>query len=72
MGNEVLGVDRDEVRIKAVADQLTHLVIADVRDERALEELGLADYDVAVVAIGDQAVSTYLCGLARAFDFLLA
>ncbi|MCO6441939.1 MAG: TrkA family potassium uptake protein [Nitrococcus mobilis] len=63
LGNEVLGVDRDEVRIKAVADRLTHVVIADVRDERALEELGLADYDAAVVAIGEDLESNILSTL---------
>lgn len=63
LGNEVLGVDRDEARIKAVAEQLTHVVIADVRDERALEELGLADYDAAVVAIGEDLESNILSTL---------
>lgn len=63
LGNEVLGVDRDEARVKAVADRLTHVVIADVREERTLEDLGLADYDAAVVAIGEDLESNILSTL---------
>lgn len=64
LGNEVLGVDRDEKRVNSIADQLTHAVIADVRDERALKELGLKDYDTVVVAIGEDLESNVICTMA--------
>ena len=53
MGYEVLGVDTDEERVQAVADYVTHAVQADSTDEAALRSLGLRNFDVAVVGIGD-------------------
>lgn len=64
LGNEVLAVDRDEQRTTALADEFTHVVAADVADERALEELGVGEFDVAVVAIGEDLESNVLCTLA--------
>lgn len=61
MGNSVLGVDRDEQSVNAVSDQLTQALIADVRDTRALEEMGLKDFDGVVVAIGEDLESNILC-----------
>lgn len=64
LGNEVLGVDLDEARVSAVADRLSHAVIGDVRDERAVQELGLIDFDAVVVAIGEHLEANILCTLA--------
>lgn len=64
LGNEVLGIDKEERAVSAVADQVSHAVIADVRDERVLEELGLADFDGVVVAIGEDLEANILCTLA--------
>jgi trk system potassium uptake protein TrkA len=64
LGNDVLGIDREERRVSAVADHVAHAVIADVRDERVLDELGLADYDGVIVAIGEDLESNVLCTLA--------
>jgi trk system potassium uptake protein len=61
LGKQVLGIDRSEERISAVADKLSHAIIADARDERALADAGLADYDVGVVAIGEDLESSILC-----------
>lgn len=61
LGKDVLGMDRSEERVRAVADRLAHTVIADARDERALADAGLADYDVVVVAIGEDLESSILC-----------
>lgn len=52
LGNDVLGVDRDERRVDRVAEAITHAVVADVTDERTLKELNVEQYDAAVVAIG--------------------
>ncbi len=51
-GHQVLGVDYDEKIVQSMADRLTHVVSADTTDEETLKELGLADMDCAVVAIG--------------------
>ncbi len=63
LGNEVLGIDRDQARVDQLADRLSHAVVADVRDERTVEELDLADYDAVVVAIGEDLESNILCTL---------
>lgn len=51
-GREVLGIDSDERRVQDMASVLTHVVQADTTSEEALRELGVADFDSAVVAIG--------------------
>jgi trk system potassium uptake protein len=51
-GREVLGVDADERLVQNLSDKLTHVVQADTTDEAALRELGIQDFDSAVVAIG--------------------
>ncbi|TDN63276.1 TrkA family potassium uptake protein [Paraburkholderia sp. BL10I2N1] len=64
LGNEVLGIDEDEVRVNHIADEISHAAIADGRDERTLRNLGLAEYDGVVVAIGEDLESSILCTLA--------
>lgn len=51
-GREVLGIDGDEKRVQSLADKLTHVVQADSTDEATLRELGIQDFDSAVVSIG--------------------
>lgn len=53
-GDSVLGIDLDEARVRRYADKLFSTVIADARDDDALREAGLADYDVVIVAIGEE------------------
>lgn len=52
LGQDVLGVDKDEARIQAAADLFTHVVQADATQEGVLEGLGVAKFDAAVVAMG--------------------
>lgn len=52
LGHEVLGVDRDAVRVAELRDTLTHVVEADSADPVALRQIGAPDFDRAVVAIG--------------------
>lgn len=53
LGHDVLAVDRDERAVQSIADEVTHAVQADVTDPDALEALGLADFDTAVVAVSE-------------------
>ena len=53
LGQEVLAVDTDEALISEIAPFVTHAVQADATDEKALAALGLRNFDVAVVTIGD-------------------
>ncbi|GAB2635117.1 potassium channel family protein [Kribbella swartbergensis] len=49
---EILGIDADPRRVQSLADDLTHAVVADTTDEQAMRQLGVPDFDRAVVAIG--------------------
>lgn len=60
-GNHVLGIDRDERNVARVSETLAEAVIADGRDEQALREVGMGNYDVAVVAIGEELEANILC-----------
>jgi trk system potassium uptake protein TrkA len=59
-GREVLGIDGDERLVQNMSDKLTHVVQADSTDEAALRELGIQDFDSAVVAIGSDLEASIL------------
>lgn len=61
LGHSVLGVDFNNKAVDTYADQLTRAAIADVTDRNALEELGLNEYDVVLVAIGDDLQASLVC-----------
>lgn len=52
MGHDVLALDTDEKKVQNMASEITHVVQADATDEAILKELGIANFDVAVVAMG--------------------
>lgn len=60
LGYEVLAIDSSEQRTQEVANLVTHVVQADSTDEEALRSLGLQDFDVVVVAIGQDIQSSIL------------
>jgi trk system potassium uptake protein TrkA len=49
---EVLAVDRDAELVQRYAGSLTHVVEVDSTSEQALRQIGVPDFDRAVVAIG--------------------
>jgi len=51
LGHEVLGVDNDEERVYALKDKITQAVQADITEEKVLKELGVKNFDAAVVSI---------------------
>ncbi len=53
MGHEVLGIDTSEERIQQLKDELTHVIQADATDPETLREIGITDFDVIIVAIGE-------------------
>jgi len=59
-GCEVLAVDVDEARVKAIADEVTDAVRADALDDEALRGLGLRNFEVVVVAIGHEVEASIL------------
>ena len=66
MGKEVLAIDEDFDLVQRWADELTHVVQADSTDEEALRQLGVGDFDRAVVAIGADIEASVLTVLALA------
>jgi trk system potassium uptake protein TrkA len=64
MGKEVLAIDENISLVEKWADQLTHVVQADSTDEEALRQLGVGDFDRAVVAIGADIEASVLTVLA--------
>ncbi len=52
LGHEVLAVDRDPRLVQEWSGRLTHVVEADSTSVEALEQLGVKDLGIAVVAIG--------------------
>ncbi len=53
LGHEVLAVDRNESRVAAVADSVTHAMVADTTDERALKRIGIRNFDCVILSVGD-------------------
>ncbi len=52
MGHEVLGVDENAALVQRMSDRLTQVVQADSTDTEALRQLGVGDFERAVVGIG--------------------
>lgn len=51
-GCEVLVVDDNQDKITDIADYVTHAVCASITDAESLEDLGIRNFDGAIVAIG--------------------
>ncbi len=49
----VLACDRDEYKLQIAANYATHVVQADMTDETALIKLGLGNFDVVILAMGE-------------------
>jgi trk system potassium uptake protein len=52
-GYEVLAIDASADRVQKFSNEVTHVVQADTTDEGALKALGIRNFDVVVVAIGE-------------------
>ena len=81
LGHDVLALDRDGEIVQSAASEVTHAVQVDATSEAALKELGIGNFDIAVVAIGSAIESSVLatillkrlgipCVIARADDEL--
>ncbi len=53
LNHEVMAVDKNEKRVDAVLDYVTNSQIGDSTNAFFLESLGVKNYDVCIVAIGD-------------------
>ena len=60
LGAEVLAMDVRNELVQHVAGEVTHAVVGDAQDKGVLRALGAADFDCAVVAIGDDLAASVL------------
>lgn len=65
MGQEVLGIDIDAAKVENIKDHVTLAAQADLRDERALSQLGIQNFDAVIISIGgdiqSSIMATVLC-----------
>jgi trk system potassium uptake protein TrkA len=52
LGHDVMAIDQNESRVQALMGQVTYAVTGDATSEAVLQELGVQNTDIAVVAIG--------------------
>jgi len=60
LGHDVLAIDSSEQEVQSIFHEVTHAVQADAREEEALKALGISDFDVVIVAIGEDIQSNIL------------
>lgn len=53
LGNEVMVVDKEESELHSLVDYVTSAQVADCMDEDVLRSLGINNYDICFVCIGD-------------------
>ncbi|MCF6097035.1 TrkA family potassium uptake protein [Thermovorax subterraneus] len=63
LGYDVLGIDINEEIVQSLADSITHAVQADATDENTLKALGVRNFDVGIVSIGDDIQASILVTL---------
>lgn len=63
MGYDVMVIDLDEELIDELKDEVTYGITADAQEERVLESLGVRNFDVVIVAIGNDIQASILITL---------
>jgi len=59
-GKHVLAIDKDESRVNAYKNIVSHAVILDATDEEALKEIGIKNFEDVIVAIGENIQASIL------------
>ncbi len=63
LGHDVLAIDKDETRVQNMVGMSTYALTGDCTNDAVLKELGIPDYDAAVVAIGSDVVSSIMASV---------
>lgn len=63
LGHDVLTIDKDPSRAQSVMGRATHSIAGDATQESVLRELGINDYDVAIVSIGTDIVASIMASV---------
>ena len=53
LGHDVLAIDISERAVQGIADTVTQAITADATDETVLEDLGVHEYEIVFVSLGD-------------------
>ena len=53
LNHQVMAIDQDEERVEAVLPYVTSAQIGDSKKQAFMESLGVSNFDVCIVAIGD-------------------
>lgn len=64
LDNEVMVIDKSEELINDISNNVTYAVQADIMDENVLDDLGLSNFDVAIIAIGSKLEPSIMATLA--------
>ncbi len=68
-GHDVLAIDNDQSRIQDLIGRVTYSVSGDATDEILMRDLGVENFDVAIVAIGRNVESSIMTAvLLRSFE----
>ncbi|MCR8645335.1 TrkA family potassium uptake protein [Paenibacillus sp. N1-5-1-14] len=62
-GFEVLAIDSNETKVQEISPYVTHALQAESTDEDALRAIGIRNFDVVIVAIGEDIQSSILTTL---------
>ena len=54
LGHEVLAVDSNQDKVQQILPYVTKAAVADVSDQAALQELGIASFDLVAVCVGER------------------
>lgn len=64
MGHEVVLVDSNERVLEELMNEVSHAVVLDATDPKALEQLGIGSFDTVVIAIGNNLEASILATVA--------
>jgi trk system potassium uptake protein TrkA len=64
MNFEVLAIDKDESLVNAMENVVSQAVVMDATDEKALRELGVQEFDTAIVSMGETIEDSIMITLA--------
>ena len=57
-GHDVLAIDNDDEKVQSMLGQTTYAVRTDATNETALRQLGVHEYDAAILTLGDDNVQS--------------
>lgn len=63
LGHDVLAIDSSELAVQSVVNYVTHAVQIDARDEEALQSVGIRNFEVVIVGMGNDLETSILLTL---------